>query len=142
MAIPELHFLVVDDLKPVRRIVIALLELLGHTSTFEAEDGCQALAILRARSTCSAPINFVITDWNMPGMDGLDLVAAMRASEGLRDMPVLMISSEIGEQNLLSAKTSGVDGFLSKFSLGVEMLGREIDNILATKRSGLCRCLP
>jgi two-component system chemotaxis response regulator CheY len=100
MAIPELHFLVVDDLKPVRRIVIALLELLGHTSTFEAEDGCQALAILRARSTCSAPINFVITDWNMPGMDGLDLVAAMRASEGLRDMPVLMISSEIGEQNL------------------------------------------
>jgi two-component system chemotaxis response regulator CheY len=142
MAIPELHFLVVDDLKPVRRIVIALLELLGHTSTSEAEDGHQALAILRAPNTGPAPVNFVITDWNMPGMDGLDLVAAMRASEELRDLPVLMISSEIGEHNLVSAKTSGVDGFLSKFSLSVELLGQEIDNILAAKRSGFCRCLP
>jgi two-component system chemotaxis response regulator CheY len=137
-----LHFLVVDDLKPVRRIVIALLELLGHTSASEAEDGRQALAILRAPNAGPAPVNFVITDWNMPGMDGLDLVAAMRASESLRDMPVLMISSEIGEQHLVSAKTSGVDGFLSKFSLSVELLGQEIDNILAAKRSGLCRCLP
>lgn len=135
MAVPELHFLVVDDMKPMRRIIIALLELLGHTSASEAENGRHALEILRTSNAGASPISFVITDWNMPVMDGLGLVAEMRTSEALRDVPVLMISSEIGPKSLLPGEMPGVDGYLSKFSLSVELLGETVENILLAKRS-------
>ena len=127
----QLHILVVDDLATVRRIIVALLDLLGHTKVSEAEHGEQALELLRSQKSGQAPINFVITDWNMPVMDGLALLKTMRSSADLNDVPVLMISSELGHQHLIEATRAGVDGYLSKFSLSVEALGETLDRILA-----------
>lgn len=134
MTFSPLHFLVVDDLVTVRRIIIALLELLGHTAVTEAEDGAHALELLRERHACSIPVNFVITDWNMPVMDGISLVREMRSYGDLHDLPVLMISSEFGHQNLIAATQAGVDGYISKYSLSVELLGETLNRILAAKQ--------
>lgn len=134
MTCSPLHILVVDDLVTVRRIIVALLDLLGHTEVSEAEHGEQALELLRSRDANRPPINFVITDWNMPIMDGLGLLNAMRSSTEFRDVPVLMVSSELAHQNLVAAKQAGVDGYLSKFSLSVELLGESLDRILAAKQ--------
>lgn len=134
MMCSPLHFLVVDDLLTVRRIIVALLELLGHTAVIEAEDGAHALELLQKQHADGAPVDFVITDWNMPVMDGIGLVRAMRSREETHDLPVLMISSECGHQNLIAARQAGVDGYLSKYSLSVELLGDTLNRILAAKR--------
>jgi two-component system chemotaxis response regulator CheY len=133
----ELHFLVVDDLITVRRIIIALLELLGHTAVSEAEDGAHALELLRERHAGRNPVNFVITDWNMPVMDGLSLVRAMRSSQDLHHVPVLMVSSEFGHQNLIAAKQAGVDEYISKLSLSADLLGEALNRILIAKQGAM-----
>jgi two-component system chemotaxis response regulator CheY len=81
-----IHFLVVDDQPITRLIMIAQLSGLGYTCITEAEDGWQALNILRAEKPPDMAVNFVITDWNMPVMDGLTLLQTLRASDALRQI--------------------------------------------------------
>ena len=109
----DIHFLIVDDFSTMRRIVINLLKELGFSKTSEAEDGDKALKILQAADGPSH-INFVITDWNMPVMDGLTLLQKIRASPVLNAMPVLMITAEAKKENIVAAAQAGADGYIVK----------------------------
>jgi two-component system chemotaxis response regulator CheY len=109
----ETHFLIVDDFSTMRRIVINLLKELGYTKTSEAEDGDKALKILQAAEAPSH-IDFVITDWNMPVMDGLTLLQKIRASPVLNPIPVLMITAEAKKENIVAAAQAGADGYIVK----------------------------
>lgn len=132
MSVP-LHFLVVDDLSVVRQVVIALLKKLGHTTVTEASDGKQALELLQFDETAGTPINVILTDWNMPVMDGLALVKSIRASTGLRHLPVLMITSEAQADSSAAAAQAGVDGFIVKSSLDARLLRETLDEILTRR---------
>ena len=110
----ESHFLIVDDFSTMRRIVINLLKELGYTKTSEAEDGDKALKMLQAGEAIVNPITFVITDWNMPVMDGLELLKSIRASPTLNKLPVLMITAEAKKENIVAAAQAGADGYIVK----------------------------
>lgn len=109
-----MQFLVVDDFPTMRRIIINLLRELGYTSFMEAEDGVAALAALRHRLSAGQPLPFVLTDWNMPNMDGLALLQAIRADAQLRNIPILMITAEAKRENVIAAAEAGADGYVVK----------------------------
>jgi len=106
---PDLAFLVVDDFSTMRRIVSGLLRPCGAARIFEAEDGVQALRIIE-----SNPIDFVISDWNMPNMSGLDLLKILRAHPKFSRMPVLLITAEGKKENIVEAAQAAADGYIVK----------------------------
>jgi len=93
----------------MRRIVKNLLGDLGFTNTAEAEDGHAALALLQSQS-----FDFVVTDWNMPVMTGIDLLKAIRADAKLKTLPVLMVTAEAKREQIIEAAQSGVNGYIIK----------------------------
>jgi two-component system chemotaxis response regulator CheY len=105
----NLRILIVDDFSTMRRIVKNLLDDLGFMNTAEAEDGHSALALLRAQ-----PFDFVVTDWNMPGMTGIELLRAIRADPKLAKLPVLMVTAEAKREQIVEAAHSGVNGYIIK----------------------------
>lgn len=105
----KIKFLVVDDFSTMRRIVRNLLKELGYINAEEAEDGAVALQKLQGGG-----FNFVISDWNMPNMDGLQLLQAVRADPALRHLPVLMITAEAKKENIIAAAQSGASGYIVK----------------------------
>lgn len=105
----NLKFLVVDDFSTMRRIVRNLLKELGFTNVDEAEDGVIALQKLK-----SGGFDFVITDWNMPNMTGIDLLKNIRADAALKGLPVLMITAEAKKENIIEAAQSGASGYIVK----------------------------
>jgi two-component system chemotaxis response regulator CheY len=109
MADPKLRFLVVDDFSTMRRIVRNLLKELGYSNVDEAEDGAMALAKLR-----SEPFDFVISDWNMPVMDGLTMLQQIRADAALSKLPVLLVTAEAKKQNIVAAAQAGANGYVVK----------------------------
>lgn len=109
MSDPKTRFLVVDDFSTMRRIVRNLLKELGFLNVEEAEDGAVALQRLGA-----APFDFVITDWNMPNMNGLELLNAIRAHPQLKRLPVLMITAEAKRENIIAAAQAGASGYIVK----------------------------
>ncbi len=109
MADTNLKFLVVDDFSTMRRIVRNLLKELGFANVDEAEDGVAALSKLR-----SAHFDFVVSDWNMPNMTGLDLLKEIRADANLKHLPVLMVTAEAKKENIVSAALSGASGYIVK----------------------------
>lgn len=109
MANLKLKFLVVDDFSTMRRIVRNLLKELGYTNVEEAEDGAKALARLRAES-----FDFVLSDWNMPVMDGLTLLTEIRKDPALQKLPVLMITAEAKKENIVAAAQAGASGYVVK----------------------------
>jgi len=104
-----MKILVVDDFSTMRRIVRNILKQLGFTNVEEAEDGDVALEKLRNGS-----FEFVITDWNMPNMTGLDLLKNIRADEVLRDIPVLIVTAEAEKENVVQAAQAGVNDYIVK----------------------------
>jgi two-component system chemotaxis response regulator CheY len=104
-----LKFLVVDDFSTMRRIVRNLLKELGFLNVEEAEDGAVALARLK-----SGGIDFVVSDWNMPNMDGLTLLQSVRADPALKHLPVLMITAEAKKENIIAAAQAGASGYIVK----------------------------
>ncbi len=104
-----MKILVVDDFSTMRRIVKNLLRDLGFTNTVEADDGKTALPILEAGG-----IDFLVTDWNMPGMTGIDLLKAVRADPNLVDLPVLMVTAEAKREQIIMAAQAGVNGYVIK----------------------------
>ncbi len=106
----KVRFLVVDDFSTMRRIVRNLLKELGFTNVEEAEDGAVALQRLQS----AGGIDFVITDWNMPNMDGLTLLQSVRADPGLKHLPVLMITAEAKKENIIAAAQAGASGYIVK----------------------------
>ena len=109
MADPNTKFLVVDDFSTMRRIVRNLLKELGFSNVDEAEDGIAALAKLR-----STNFDFVVSDWNMPNMTGLDLLKEIRSDANLKHLPVLMVTAEAKKENIVSAAQAGASGYVVK----------------------------
>jgi two-component system chemotaxis response regulator CheY len=109
MSDPKMKFLVVDDFSTMRRIVRNLLKELGFTNVDEAEDGAVALQKLN-----SDQFDFVVTDWNMPNMDGLTLLQTIRQTPSLKHLPVLMVTAEAKKENIIAAAQAGANGYIVK----------------------------
>lgn len=109
MGIENTKYLVVDDFSTMRRIVRNLLKELGFLNVQEAEDGVDALAKLRAEE-----FDFVVSDWNMPNMTGLELLKAIRADAKLKHLPVLMVTAEAKKENIIEAAQAGASGYVVK----------------------------
>lgn len=106
---PKMKFLVVDDFSTMRRIVRNLLKELGFANVDEAEDGAIALQKLQGGG-----FDFVVSDWNMPNMDGLTLLQTIRATPNLKHLPVLMITAEAKKENIIAAAQAGASGYIVK----------------------------
>lgn len=109
VANPNAKFLVVDDFSTMRRIVHNLLKELGYSNIDEAEDGVAAMRKLEGGT-----YDFVMTDWNMPNMDGLTLLQRVRADPELAKLPVLMVTAEAKRENILLAAQNGANGYIVK----------------------------
>jgi two-component system chemotaxis response regulator CheY len=109
MADKNMKFLVVDDFSTMRRIVRNLLKELGFNNADEAEDGVAALQKLR-----NSKFDFVVSDWNMPNMTGLELLKAIRADADLKHLPVLMVTAEAKKENIIEAAQAGASGYVVK----------------------------
>jgi two-component system chemotaxis response regulator CheY len=105
----DMKILIVDDFSTMRRIIKNLLRDLGFNNTTEADDGQTALPLLK-----NGNFDFLVTDWNMPGMDGLTLLKTVRADENLKDMPVLMVTAEAKREQIITAAQAGVNGYIVK----------------------------
>jgi two-component system chemotaxis response regulator CheY len=101
--------LVVDDFSTMRRIIKNLLRDLGFTNISEADDGSTAWPMLQ-----NGDFDFVITDWNMPGMQGIDLLKAIRADAKLAHIPVLLVTAEAKKEQIVMAAQAGVNGYIVK----------------------------
>jgi len=123
----DLRFLVVDDFSTMRRIIKNLLHDLGYQNVAEADDGNTALPLLQVGN-----IDFLITDWNMPGMPGLELLKAVRADPKLAKMPVLMLTAEAKREQIVEAAQAGVNGYVIKPFTAVT-LKEKLDKILETR---------
>ncbi|SHI10364.1 response regulator receiver protein [Ferrimonas marina] len=104
-----MKILIVDDFSTMRRIIKNLLRDLGFNNTQEADDGTTALPMLQ-----SGEFDFVVTDWNMPGMQGIDLLRAIRADDNLKHLPVLMVTAEAKREQIITAAQAGVNGYIVK----------------------------
>jgi two-component system, chemotaxis family, chemotaxis protein CheY len=105
----DLKFLIVDDFSTMRRIVRGLLKEMGCNNAEEAEDGAVALTMLKA-----GKFDFVVSDINMPNMNGFDLLKAIKAEDGLRHIPVLMVTAEARKEDIVLAAQSGAAGYIVK----------------------------
>lgn len=119
----NLKILVVDDFSTMRRIVKNLLNELGYSDISEADDGKTALPMLQ-----NGQFDFVVTDWNMPGMPGIELLKAIRADERLKGMPVLMVTAEAQREQIIEAAKAGVSGYIVKPFTG-QTLKEKLDKI-------------
>ncbi len=119
----NMKILIVDDFSTMRRIIKNLLRDLGFNNTVEADDGNTALPILKAGG-----IDFLVTDWNMPGMPGIDLLKAVRADENLSSLPVLLVTAEAKREQIVEAAEAGVNGYVVK-PFTAETLKEKIDKI-------------
>jgi two-component system chemotaxis response regulator CheY len=119
----NLKILVVDDFSTMRRIVKNLLNELGYSDITEADDGKTALPLLQG-----GQFDFVITDWNMPGMPGIELLRHIRADERLKGIPVLMVTAEAQREQIIEAAKAGVSGYIVKPFTGVT-LKEKLDKI-------------
>jgi two-component system chemotaxis response regulator CheY len=109
MADKNLKILIVDDFSTMRRIVRNLLKELGYTNADEAEDGVVALQKLK-----NGNFQFVVSDWNMPNMTGIELLRAIRADDALKHLPVLMVTAEAKKENIIAAAQAGASGYVVK----------------------------
>lgn len=105
----NMSILVVDDFPTMRRIVRTLLKELGFSNVEEAEDGQEALAKLR-----SGRFELVISDWNMPVLDGLEMLRQIRVDDSLKHLPVLMVTAEAKKENIIAAAQAGASGYVVK----------------------------
>jgi two-component system chemotaxis response regulator CheY len=122
-----LRFLVVDDFSTMRRIVKNFLNDLGYKNVVEADDGTTALPILKQGN-----IDFLVTDWNMPGMPGLELLKAVRSDPQLAKMPVLLVTAEAKREQIVEAAQAGVNGYVVK-PFTAQTLKEKIEKILASR---------
>ncbi len=105
----NMKILVVDDFSTMRRIIKNILREIGYNNVDEADDGSTALEKLKAGS-----FDFVVTDWNMPNMPGIDLLKAIRQDEKLKNTPVLMVTAEAAKENVVTAVQAGVNNYIVK----------------------------
>ncbi|MCY1444924.1 Chemotaxis protein CheY [compost metagenome] len=119
----DMKILIVDDFSTMRRIIKNLLRDLGFTNTEEADDGTTALPMLERGN-----FDFLVTDWNMPGMSGIDLLRKVRAHDTLKTMPVLMVTAEAKRDQIIEAAQAGVNGYVVK-PFTAQVLKEKIEKI-------------
>jgi two-component system chemotaxis response regulator CheY len=127
-----MRILVVDDFPTMRWIVRTMLRDLGYTNVHEAEDGMMGLVHLRA-----SPFDFVITDWNMPNLNGLEMLKEIRADARLAHLAVLMVTAESKKENIIAAAQAGANGYVVKpfpASLLDEKLSRIVEKMGKTAK--------
>ncbi len=105
----NMRILIVDDAPPMRKIIGKMLKGLGYTNIAEASDGGDALRVLR-----SDHIDFIICDWNMPGMTGIELLRTVRADSHFKNLPFLMVTAESKKKNVIEAVRAGVSNYVIK----------------------------
>ncbi len=120
----KIKILVVDDFATMRKVIRNLLKQSGYENVTEAEDGVAAMNVLK-----STKIDFVISDWNMPNMTGIELLRAVRSDNELCAMPFLMVTAESLKDNVVEAVKAGVSNYIVK-PFTAEVLGEKIDKIL------------
>ncbi len=125
-----MKILIVDDFSTMRRIIKNLLRDLGFNNTQEADDGTTALPMLQTGN-----FDFLVTDWNMPGMQGIDLLKAVRADEKLANLPVLMVTAEAKREQIIEAAQAGVNGYIVK-PFTAATLKEKIEKIFERIESG------
>jgi two-component system chemotaxis response regulator CheY len=123
MVDPNINVLVVDDFSTMRRIVKNLLKQIGFVNIDEAEDGQDAYKKLKSRR-----YDLVISDWNMPNLDGLGLLKKIREDEELKDIPILMVTAEAEKDKVITAIKAGVNNYIVKPFTG-EVLREKIEKI-------------
>ena len=126
----NMKILVVDDFSTMRRIIKNLLRELGYNNVVEADDGNTALPILQ-----KGGIQFLITDWNMPGMTGLELLKHVRADPNLKELPTLMVTAEAKREQIMEAAQAGVNGYIVK-PFTAATLREKIDKIFERVQAG------
>ncbi len=109
MADTKMSILVVDDFATMRRIVKNILKQLGYENILEADDGASALEVLKREK-----IQFIISDWNMPQMSGIELLKTVRATEAWKDLPFLMVTANGQKENLIEAIKNRVNNYIIK----------------------------
>jgi len=119
----EMRILVVDDFSTMRRIIKNILRQLGYNNIVEADDGSTAWEVLNKEK-----IDFVISDWNMPQMPGIELLRKVRSSEVFAEMPFLMVTAEAQQENIIEAVQAKVSNYIVK-PFTAETLGQKIDKI-------------
>jgi len=121
----DLKILAVDDSPTMRRIIINTLKRAGYNEVVEATDGKDAMAKLKVEE-----VNFVITDWNMPEMDGLTFVTTLRSMEKYKSIPILMVTTRSVKDDIVNALKAGVNNFIVK-PFTPDTLKQKIEQILA-----------
>ena len=124
-----MKLLVVDDSSTMRRIIKNTLQRRGHKDILEAEHGLEAWGILEANSD----INVLITDWNMPEMNGLELVKKVRAEQKYIDMPIIMVTTEGGKAEVITALKAGVNNYIVK-PFTPQVLKEKLEDVLPTSQ--------
>ncbi|CAK7064002.1 MAG: Chemotaxis protein CheY [Desulfovibrio sp.] len=122
---PNMRVLVVDDFSTMRRIIKNILRQLGFTNVVEADDGTTAWDILNKDK-----IEFIISDWNMPQMTGIELLRKVRASEEFCDLPFLMVTAEAQQENIIEAVQAKVSNYIVK-PFTADVMKQKIDKIFA-----------
>ena len=110
----DTKFLVVDDFATMRKIIKKVLNELGYTNVEESDDGKNALPIIHAAHDAGKPFQFVISDWNMPGMQGIDLLKACKADPRFKTMPFMLVTAESEQKHILEAAKAGVSDYVVK----------------------------
>lgn len=126
----NMKILVVDDFSTMRRIVKNLLIDIGFKNIEEADDGITALPILEGGG-----IDFLVTDWNMPGMPGIDLLKAVRSNPELSSLPVLMVTAEAKREQIMEAAEAGVNGYVVK-PFTADTLKEKVDKVFVRLENG------
>jgi two-component system chemotaxis response regulator CheY len=129
-----LKILVVDDSSTMRRIIKNTLNRLGYKELFEAEHGAQAWSVLQQ----NPGIDVLITDWNMPEMNGLELVKKVRAEEKYADMPIIMVTTEGGKAEVITALKAGVNNYIVK-PFTPQVLKEKLGAVLGEDIQSLCK---
>ena len=107
-------FLVVDDFSTMRKIIRRVLDEIGYKNVVEAVDGANALEVLNEAKKNGDPVQFIISDWNMPNMQGIDLLKACRAKEDLKSIPFVLVTAESEQSQIIEAAKAGVSEYVVK----------------------------
>ena len=128
----DFHFLVVNDALSMRHVVTHLLKELGYRKISEAVDGAMALRACKNARVVGAPITFIITDYAMPIMNGMDLIRTIRSTPSLAELPILMVTPHASKEDILAAAEAGTDGYIVR-PFNANALRRKLDEILKLK---------
>jgi len=111
---PNMKTLVIDDMMTMRKIITKMLKQIGFTNLQEADDGATAWPMIEQAKEAGEPFEFIVSDWNMPKMSGLDLLIKIRGTEGIKDTPFLMVTAEAEQSNVVKVVQAGVSNFVVK----------------------------